>query len=134
MRNTSLYLQLLSLRSSLEHSLGDGTANLPATSVMHGVENLIFNTRISMSLLVVALGCCSRTALGLAVSTVALVMTWVSFWRWENWIRADDWTGHGHAFNDLAGLGTVTTAALLTVMLVVIITRLKWTLSSSRQT
>jgi hypothetical protein len=130
----SLYLHLLSLRSALVDSLREGTTNLPTTTVMGGIQGLIFSTRISISLLIVTIGVCSRTAWGLAISTVALVTTWWVAWRWESWIRADDWTGHAHAFRDPAGLGTVTTAAILTVMLGTIIIRLLLKLSSRRET
>jgi hypothetical protein len=130
----SFYLHLRSLRSFLMHTIAEGTANLPTASIMGWVEELVFRTRISISLLVMTVGLCSRTAWGFAISTVALVMTWLTFWRWENWIRARDWTGHGHAFTDLAGLGTMTTLAVLTVMLVVIITRLIRAVSSTRET
>ena len=107
---------------------------MPTTVVTRGVEELIFRTRVSIFLLVMTAGFFSRRVSGLAVSTVALVMTWVTLWRWENWIRAIDWTGHRHAFNDLAGLGTTIAVAMLTVMLGVIIAGLLWRLSSKRET
>ena len=101
---------------------------------MGGVQGLIFSTRISISLLIVAIGVCSRTAWGLAIATVAIVTTWLVAWRWESWIRVDDWTGHAHAFRDPAGLATVTTAAILTVMLGTTIIRLLLKLSSKPET
>ena len=124
----SFYLHLYYLRSFLVRRIAEGSANLPTPGM---VEELIFRTRISVCLLVMTVGFFSRTALGFAIATVALVMTWLTFWRWENWVRASDWTGHAHAFTDLAGLGTMTTVAMLTVMVVVLIACLTWTLLST---